>query len=48
MENKDNVGPLPSGEGTLVTEDAEKAELQNATFALAFTDKTFLQLGTKN
>lgn len=45
---KDNVGSLPNEEGALVTEDAEKEELQNATFALASTDKTFLQLGSKN
>lgn len=45
---KDNVGPLPKGKGTVVTEDAEKAELQNIAFALAFTGKIFLQLGSKN
>lgn len=31
---KDNVGLLPNGRDTLVTENAEKAELLNAAFAL--------------
>ena len=32
----DTVGPLLNKEGALVTQDAEKAELLNAAFALVF------------
>lgn len=36
-KTKDNVGPLLNGGGTLVTEEAEKAELVNAFFASSLT-----------
>ncbi|KAJ7410616.1 hypothetical protein BTVI_53109 [Pitangus sulphuratus] len=39
-KSKDNVSPLLNGGETPVTEDAEKSELLNTTFALVCTDKT--------
>jgi len=38
-KTRENVGPLLNEVGVLVTEDAEKAELLNASFASAFTAK---------
>ncbi|NWT63551.1 RTJK polymerase, partial [Erythrocercus mccallii] len=40
---KSSVGPLLDQVGTLVTEDREKAELLNATFASVFTSKVSYQ-----
>ena len=39
QKTKENVGPLLREVGVLVTEDAEKAKLQNAFFASVFTAK---------
>jgi len=35
-----NVGPLPNEVGAVLTEDAKKAEILNAFFALIFNAKT--------
>lgn len=45
---KENVGPLPDEDVVVVTEDVDMAKLQNVTSALAFSDKAFFQLGSKN
>jgi len=39
QKTRDNVGPLLNEAGVLVMEDAEKAELLNAFFALVFSAK---------
>jgi len=41
--NKENVGPLLSETGDLVTQDTEKAEVLNVSFVSVFTSKTSFQ-----